>query len=132
MSLHSWRYPVVILDLSRRRDEAEGTTAFVIPIAVVRVEAATGAHFFEPAREFLARDDAASTDGARARLFADAHCVGTCDDMASASGAARSRCWSACVGVRFVLYALTLVLCLLRALGSRAPVSFHGTGAASG
>jgi len=57
----------------QRRDETEATPALVVPITVVWIEREPLAHFLKPAREFPARDDAASTDGARARLFADAH-----------------------------------------------------------
>src|SRR5262249_36130647 len=57
----------------QRRDEAEATTALIIPTVIVRIERQAPAHFLDAARKFLARDDAASSDGARAHLFADAH-----------------------------------------------------------
>src|SRR5262249_41570075 len=54
-------------------DKAEATTALIIPIVIVGIKRQPLAHFLDAAREFPPRDDGANTDGARARLFADAH-----------------------------------------------------------
>jgi hypothetical protein len=70
-----------------RRDETEAAAALVIPTVDIRIEWKSFARFREPAREFLARDDAISAHAVRARLLADAaHRGAACSSACANAG----------------------------------------------